>query len=93
MEVIEARLSYLVYAPEIAAAMVRRQQTSAIIATRQKIGEGAAGIVELALDALAAKSVVILDGEQRAFMAQNFLVVLCSESAAQPVLNAGTLHH
>jgi regulator of protease activity HflC (stomatin/prohibitin superfamily) len=93
VEVIEARLSYLAYAPEIAAAMLRRQQASAIIAARQKIVEGAVGMVEMALDALAAKNVVALDGEQRASMVQNLLVVLCSESAAQPVLNAGTLHH
>ncbi|MBL0159298.1 MAG: SPFH domain-containing protein [Bryobacterales bacterium] len=93
VEVIEARLSYLAYAPEIAAAMLRRQQASAIIAARQKIVEGAVGMVEMALDALAEKNVVTLDGEQRASMVQNLLVVLCSESAAQPVLNAGTLHH
>jgi len=93
VEVIEARLSYLAYAPEIAAAMLRRQQASAIIAARQKIVEGAVGMVEMALDALAQRNVIVLDGEQRACMVQNLLVVLCSESAAQPVLNAGTLHH
>jgi regulator of protease activity HflC (stomatin/prohibitin superfamily) len=93
VEVIEARLSYLAYAPEIAAAMLRRQQASAVIAARQKIVEGAVGMVEMALDALSQKNVVTLDGEQRASMVQNLLVVLCSESAAQPVVNAGTLHH
>lgn len=93
VEVIEARLSYLAYAPEIAAAMLRRQQAAAVIAARQKIVEGAVGMVEMALDSLAQKNVIALDGEQRASMVQNLLVVLCSESAAQPVLNAGTLHH
>lgn len=93
VEVIEARLSYLSYAQEIAAAMLRRQQASAVIAARQKIVEGAVGMVEMALDALASKNVVQLDGEQRAAMVQNLLVVLCSEAAAQPVLNTGTLSH
>ena len=93
VEVVEARLSYLADAPEIAAAMLRRQQASAIIAAWQKIVEGAVGMVEMALDALAQKNVVTLDGEQPASMVQNLLVVLCPESAAQPVLNAGTLHH
>jgi len=93
VEVIEARLSYLSYAQEIAAAMLRRQQASAVIAARQKIVEGAVGMVEMALDSLATKNVVQLDGEQRAAMVQNLLVVLCSEAAAQPVLNTGTLSH
>jgi regulator of protease activity HflC (stomatin/prohibitin superfamily) len=92
VEVIEARISYLAYASEIAAAMLRRQQASAVIAARQKIVEGAVGMVELALERLDAKKVVNLDGEQKAAMVSNLLVVLCSESAAQPVLNAGTLH-
>ncbi|MBI5083143.1 MAG: SPFH domain-containing protein [Acidobacteria bacterium] len=93
VEVIEARLSYLAYAPEIAAAMLRRQQASAVIAARQKIVEGAVGMVEMALEMLARKNVVQFDGEQRAAMVQNLLVVLCGEVSAQPILNAGTLHH
>ncbi len=93
VEVIEARISYLAYAPEIAAAMLRRQQASAVIAARQKIVEGAVGMVEMALDLLSQKNVVQLDGEQRAAMVQNLLVVLCGEASAQPVLNTGTLQH
>jgi regulator of protease activity HflC (stomatin/prohibitin superfamily) len=93
VEVIEARISYLAYAPEIAAAMLRRQQASAVIAARQKIVEGAVGMVEMALEMLAAKNVVQFDGDQRAAMVQNLLVVLCGETAAQPVLNTGTLQH
>ncbi len=92
VEVIEARISYLAYAPEIAAAMLRRQQASAVIAARQKIVEGAVGMVETALEMLANKNVIQLDGEQRAAMVQNLLVVLCGEAAAQPVLNTGTLY-
>jgi len=92
VEVIEARISYLAYAPEIAAAMLRRQQASAVIAARQKIVEGAVGMVEMALEQLALKKVVNLDGEQKAAMVSNLLVVLCSETTAQPVLNAGTIH-
>jgi len=92
VEVIEARISYLAYAPEIAAAMLRRQQASAVIAARQKIVEGAVGMVEMALEMLANKNVIQLDGEQRAAMVQNLLVVLCGEAAAQPVLNTGTLY-
>lgn len=92
VEVIEARISYLAYAPEIAAAMLRRQQASAVIAARQKIVEGAVGMVEMALEQLAVKKVVNLDGEQKAAMVSNLLVVLCSETTAQPVLNAGTIH-
>jgi len=93
VEVIEARLSYLAYAPEIAAVMLRRQQASAVIAARQKIVEGAVGMVEMALESLSAKKVIDFDTEQRAAMVSNLLVVLCSESQAQPVLNTGTLHH
>ena len=92
VEVIEARISYLAYAPEIAAAMLRRQQASAVVAARQKIVEGAVGMVEMALEMLASKNVIQLDGEQRAAMVQNLLVVLCGEAAAQPVLNTGTLY-
>lgn len=93
VEVVEARISYLAYAPEIAAAMLRRQQASAVIAARQKIVEGAVGMVEMALAMLAEKNVVQFDGEQRAAMVQNLLVVLCGETQAQPVLNTGTLQH
>jgi regulator of protease activity HflC (stomatin/prohibitin superfamily) len=92
VEVIEARISYLAYAPEIAAAMLRRQQAAAVIAARTKIVEGAVGMVEMALEQLALKKVVNLDGEQKAAMVSNLLVVLCSETTAQPVLNAGTIH-
>ncbi|MFZ5927181.1 MAG: SPFH domain-containing protein [Acidobacteriota bacterium] len=92
VEVVEARISYLAYAPEIAAAMLRRQQASAVIAARQKIVEGAVGMVEMALEMLASKNVIQLDGEQRAAMVQNLLVVLCGEAAAQPVLNTGTIY-
>jgi regulator of protease activity HflC (stomatin/prohibitin superfamily) len=92
VDVIEARISYLAYASEIAAAMLRRQQASAVIAARTKIVEGAVGMVEMALDLLAAKKVVDLDPERRATMVSNLLVVLCSETQAQPVVNAGTLY-
>lgn len=93
VEVIEARISHLAYAQEIAAAMLRRQQAGAVIAARQKIVEGAVGMVEMALEMLAHKRVVELDGEQKAAMVSNLLVVLCSETQASPVVNAGTLHH
>ena len=93
VEVIEARISHLAYAPEIAAVMLRRQQASAVIAARRKIVEGAVGMVEHALEMLAEKNVVQLDGEQRAAMVSNLLVVLCGEQAAAPIVNAGTLHH
>ena len=92
VEVIEARLSHLAYAPEIAGAMLRRQQASAVIAARQKIVEGAVGMVEMALDHLARKEVVRLDEERKAAMVSNLLVVLCSEHGAQPVVNSGTLY-
>lgn len=92
VEVIEARISHLAYAPEIANAMLRRQQASAIIAARQKIVEGAVGMVEMALDALSEKHVVELDEERKAAMVSNLLVVLCSDRDAQPVVNAGTLY-
>jgi regulator of protease activity HflC (stomatin/prohibitin superfamily) len=93
VEVIEARLSHLAYAPEIAGAMLQRQQASAIIAARQKIVDGAVGMVEMALDRLSANNVVELDEERKAAMVSNLLVVLCGERAATPVLNAGTLHN
>jgi hypothetical protein len=93
VEVIEARLSHLAYAPEIAGAMLQRQQASAIIAARQKIVDGAVGMVEMALERLSANRVVELDEERKAAMVSNLLVVLCGERAATPVLNAGTLHN
>jgi regulator of protease activity HflC (stomatin/prohibitin superfamily) len=92
VEVIEARISHLAYAPEIAGAMLRRQQASAVIAARQKIVEGAVGMVEMALDMLSAKNVVTLDEERKASMVSNLLVVLCSDRDAQPIVNAGTLY-
>jgi regulator of protease activity HflC (stomatin/prohibitin superfamily) len=92
IEVIEARISHLAYAPEIASAMLRRQQANAIIAARQKIVEGAVGMVEMALELLSAKHVVELDEERKASMVSNLLVVLCSDRDAQPVVNAGTLY-
>ncbi len=92
VEVIEARISHLAYAPEIANAMLRRQQASAIIAARQKIVEGAVGMVEMALEQLSEKQVVQLDEERKATMVSNLLVVLCSDRDAQPVVNTGTLY-
>ena len=92
VEVVEARLSHLAYAPEIAAAMLQRQQAGAIIAARQRIVEGAVGMVEMALEMLSAKQVVELDEERKAAMVSNLMVVLCSEQATQPVVNAGTLY-
>jgi regulator of protease activity HflC (stomatin/prohibitin superfamily) len=92
VEVIEARISHLAYAAEIANAMLRRQQASAIIAARQKIVEGAVGMVEMALDQLSEKQVVALDEERKASMVSNLLVVLCSDRDAQPIVNAGTLY-
>ncbi len=88
----EARLAHLAYAPEIAQTMLRRQQAEAVIAARQKIVYGAVGMVEMALRELSDKGVVKLDEERKAAMVSNLLVVLCSESQAQPVLNAGTLY-
>jgi hypothetical protein len=92
VEVIEARISHLAYAPEIAGAMLQRQQAGAIIAARQRIVEGAVGMVEMALDMLSQKEIVRLDDERRAAMVSNLLVVLCGERGAQPVLNTGTLY-
>jgi regulator of protease activity HflC (stomatin/prohibitin superfamily) len=92
IEVIEARISHLAYAQEIASAMLRRQQASAVIAARQKIVEGAVGMVEMALELLSAKQVVQLDEERKAAMVSNLLVVLCSDRDAQPVVNTGTLY-
>ena len=91
--VIETRISHLAYSPEIAAAMLRRQQAAAVVAARQKIVEGAVGMVEMALEHLATRQVVALDDERKAAMVSNLMVVLCSEHSTQPVVNAGTLHH
>ena len=93
VDVIEARISHLAYAPEIAAAMLQRQQAGAIVAARQTIVEGAVGMVEMALDLLRTRDIVELDAERKAAMVSNLLVVLCSDRAAQPVVNTGTLHH
>jgi regulator of protease activity HflC (stomatin/prohibitin superfamily) len=92
VEVIEARIAHLSYAPEIAQAMLQRQQAGAIIAARTRIVEGAVSMVEMALQQLAARGVVELDGERRAAMVSNLLVVLCGERSTQPVVNAGTLY-
>jgi regulator of protease activity HflC (stomatin/prohibitin superfamily) len=92
VQVIEARLSHLAYAPEIASAMLRRQQAGAIIAARQKIVEGAVGMVDMALARLAESNQVQLDEERKAAMVSNLLVVLCSDRDAQPVVNTGTLY-
>jgi len=92
VEVVETRISHLAYAPEIAAAMLQRQQAGAIIAARTRIVEGAVGMVEMALTSLAHKGIVTLDEERKAAMVSNLLVVLCGERAAQPIVNAGTIH-
>jgi regulator of protease activity HflC (stomatin/prohibitin superfamily) len=92
VEVLEARINHLAYAPEIAAAMLQRQQAGAIIAARQRIVEGAVGMVEMALQMLSTRGVVDLDNERKAAMVSNLLVVLCGHSGAQPVLNTGTIY-
>lgn len=92
VEVIEARISHLAYSPEIAAAMLQRQQAQAVVAARTKIVEGAVGMVEMALDRLSAQEIVALDEERRAAMVSNLLVVLCSGAHTQPVVNTGTLY-
>ncbi len=92
MEVIEARINYLAYAPEIAAVMLRRQQASAIITAREKIVEGAVSMVKMALNKLSEEAIVELDEDKKAAMVSNLLVVLCADEAAQPVLNTGTLN-
>ncbi len=92
VEVIEARISHLAYAPEIAAAMLQRQQAGAIIAARQRIVEGAVGMVEMALGMLSQKAIVELDDERKAAMVSNLLVVLCGERGAQPIVNTGTIY-
>ena len=93
MEIVEARINYLAYAPEIAAVMLRRQQASAIITAREKIVEGAVSMVKMALDKLAEDGIVELDEEKKAAMVSNLLVVLCADEPAQPVINSGTLNH
>ena len=92
VEVVEARISRLAYAPEIAAAMLQRQQAGAIIAARQRIVEGAVGMVDMALEMLAGRSLLTLDEERKAAMVSNLLVVLCGDRNAQPVINTGTIY-
>ena len=92
VEIMEARLSHLAYAPEIAGAMLRRQQADAVVAARQKIVDGAVGMVEMALNNLKEHGIIELDEDKRASMVSNLMVVLCSEQATQPVVNAGTLY-
>lgn len=90
--ILEARISHLAYAPEIAGAMLQRQQATAIVAARTKIVEGAVGMVEMALEMLSHKDIVHLDEEKKAAMVSNLMVVLCGERGAQPILNTGTLY-
>ena len=92
IEIIEARITYLAYAPEIAAVMLQRQQASAIIDARKMIVDGAVGMVEMALERLGANNVVELDEERKAAMVSNLLVVLCGNRDAQPVVNSGSLY-
>ena len=92
IEVVEARINYLAYAPEIAAVMLRRQQADAIIAAREKIVEGAVSMVKMALDKLAEGGVIELDDDKKAAMISNLMVVLCGDDTAQPVVNTGTLN-
>jgi regulator of protease activity HflC (stomatin/prohibitin superfamily) len=92
VEVIEARISHLAYAPEIAQAMLQRQQAGAIVAARSRIVEGAVGMVEMALDQLSRREILDLDNERRAAMVSNLLVVLCGERGTQPVVNTGTIY-
>src|SRR5690606_11826350 len=92
VEVIEARISHLAYSPEIAAAMLQRQQAQAVVAARTKIVEGAVGMVQMALDHLQRDSIVELDDERRAAMVSNLLVVLCSDRHTQPVINTGSIY-
>ena len=93
IEVVEARINYLAYAPEIAAVMLRRQQAAAIITAREKIVEGAVSMVKMALDKLSTDGVVELDDDKKAAMVSNLMVVLCGDEGAQPVVNTGTLNH
>jgi regulator of protease activity HflC (stomatin/prohibitin superfamily) len=93
IHVIEARIGYLAYAPEIASAMLRRQQATAVVAARFKIVEGAVSMVQMALDQLSQQQIIELDEERKASMVSNLMVVLCSDKDVSPVVNAGTLHH
>jgi len=93
IEVIEARITHLSYAPEIAGSMLKRQQASAVVAARHKIVEGAVGMVEAALNLLSSKQIIELDEEKKAAMVSNLMVVLCGDRESQPVLNTGTLNH
>ncbi len=93
MEVVEARINYLAYAPEIAAVMLRRQQADAIISAREKIVEGAVSMVKMALNKLSDEEIVTLDDEKKAAMVSNLLVVLCADESAQPEVNTGTLYN
>ncbi len=93
IKVIEARINYIAYASEIAGAMLRRQQATAVVAARAKIVEGAVGMVDMALAELSSKEIVHLDEERKAAMVSNLMVVLCSDESARPVVNAGTLHN
>ena len=93
VEIIEARISHLAYSPEIASAMLQRQQAQAVVAARTKIVEGAVGMVQMALDHLEADQIVELDGERKAAMVSNLLVVLCSDRHTQPVINTGSLYN
>ena len=92
LEILEARITYLAYAPEIAAVMLQRQQASAIIAARKMIVDGAVGMVEMALERLNEKEIVALDEERKAAMVSNLLVVLCGNKDAQPIVNSGSLY-
>ena len=92
IQVLEARISHLAYAPEIASAMLRRQQAGAAVAARSRIADGAVGMVEMALEALSKKNVVQLDEERKATMVSNLMVVLCGDREPQPVINTGTLY-
>ena len=92
IEIIEARITYLAYAPEIAAAMLQRQQASAVVDARKLIVDGAVGMVEMALEQLNEKNVVDLDDERKAAMVSNLLVVLCGNHDAQPIVNSGSLY-
>ncbi|HTR28539.1 MAG TPA: SPFH domain-containing protein [Puia sp.] len=93
IEVVEARITYLAYAPEIAHSMLKRQQASAVVAARHKIVEGAVGMVESALHLLSSKNIISLDEEKKAAMVSNLMVVLCGDRESQPVVNTGTLNH
>jgi len=93
IHVIEARINYIAYASEIASAMLKRQQATAIVAAREKIVEGAVGMVQMALNKLKEREIIDMDEEKKAAMISNLMVVLCSEESAKPIVNAGTLHH